>query len=95
MIGVDSDQTGDAAPGVVITSMLKSTEAAVFNVVKQTAEGRFRSGVQSIGLKEGGIGYVYGDANREIIGADIHAKIEELKRQIIAGEIKVSTRPGK
>lgn len=94
-IGVDCDQTGDAAPGVVITSMLKSTEAAVYNVVRQTAEGKFRSGEQSIGLKEGGIGYVYSDANRDLIGPDIHAKVEDLKQQIIDGKIKVATRPGK
>lgn len=88
-IGVDADQAKDAKPGVVLTSMLKNTDAAVFDTVRAAAEGRFKGGVTALGLKEGGVGYVYDDKNKALIGDDIRAKVEALKSKIIAGEIKV------
>lgn len=86
-IGVDRDQSADAAPGVILTSMTKNTDEAVFDVIKQAATGQFKGGVQSLGLKEGGVGYVY---KPELIGEDVHKKVEELKQKIVSGEIKVS-----
>ncbi len=94
-IGVDADQSADAAPGIILTSMLKNTDAAVYAAIEETAQGRFRSGVHSFGLKEGAVGYVYDDKNKALIGDEIHAKVEELKKKIVAGEIKVGTVPGK
>lgn len=91
VIGVDADQSGDAHPGVIITSMLKNTDQAVFDVIKQVSEGRFKGGVQRLGLKEGGIGYVYNEKNKDLLGEEIHRKAEELKAKIISGEIKVAT----
>lgn len=89
-IGVDADQSGDAKPGVILTSMTKNTDQAVFDVIKQVVEGKFNGGVRTFGLKEGGVGYVYNEKNRELIGEEIHKKIEDLKKKIISGEIKVS-----
>ncbi|MCX7017441.1 MAG: BMP family ABC transporter substrate-binding protein [Candidatus Sumerlaeota bacterium] len=94
-IGVDRDQSDEAAPGVVLTSMIKRTDQAVFDTIKETAEGQFHGGVHSLGLKEGAVGYVYNDKNKEMIGSDIRAKVEELKSKIISGEIKVSQSPDK
>lgn len=94
-IGVDRDQSDEAAPGVVLTSMTKNTDTAVFDVIESAVKGNFRGGVMSLGLKEGGVGYVYNEKNKHLIGEEIHRKVEELKSKIIAGEIKVSKMPSK
>lgn len=94
-IGVDRDQSDDAgAPGIVLTSMTKNTDEAVFDIIKEAQQGQFRGGMHSFGLKEGGLGYVYNDSNKDLIGADAHAKAEEMKKKIIDGQIQVSASPG-
>jgi basic membrane protein A len=92
-IGVDRDQSDEAAPGIVLTSMVKNTDQAVFEIIEECAHGKFKGGVHSFGLKEGGVGYVYNDKNKELIGEEIYRKVEELKAKIISGEIKVSNAP--
>ncbi|MCM8788333.1 MAG: BMP family ABC transporter substrate-binding protein [Candidatus Omnitrophica bacterium] len=62
-IGVDSDQWYEA-PGYVLTSMIKRVDNAVFETIKDVANGRFKGGVRELGLKEGGVGYVYDENNK-------------------------------
>jgi basic membrane protein A and related proteins len=91
-IGVDSDQAAEA-PGHVLTSMVKGVDAAVFNAIDWVKAGTFAGGVYSFGLKEGGVGYVYDDTNRHLIPDTVHARVEQLREDIIAGRITVpSTR---
>jgi basic membrane protein A len=90
-IGVDADQSKDAAPGIILTSMVKYTDEAVFSIIKETAEGHFVSKIHSLGLKEGGVGYVYNDSNKSLIGDEVHKKVEDMKSKIIRGEIKISS----
>jgi basic membrane protein A len=92
-IGVDRDQSDEAAPGVVLTSMIKNTDVAVFDVIESVVKGTFKGGIITLGLKENGVGYVYNDKNKALIGDEIHKKVEELKNKIIKGEIKVSPMP--
>ncbi len=94
-IGVDRDQSDEAAPGVVLTSMTKNTDVAVYEIIEAAVKGTFKGGVVSLGLKEGGVGYVYNEKNKHLIGEEIHKKVEELKEKIIKGEIKVSPMPPK
>ncbi|AXA35451.1 Nucleoside ABC transporter, periplasmic nucleoside-binding protein [Candidatus Sumerlaea chitinivorans] len=94
-IGVDRDQSDEAAPGIILTSMVKNTDQAVFEIIQECARGQFKGGVHSLGLKEGGVGYVYNEKNKELIGEEIHRKVEEIKAKIISGEIKVSKIPSK
>ena len=55
--------------------------------------GTFKGGIYSFGLKEGGVGYIYDDRNKALIPDSVHARVEQLKQDIIAGRIKVpSTR---
>ena len=92
VIGVDRDQTDDAgAPGVVLTSMVKNTDKAVFDVIKEVVDGKFKGGVHQLGLKEGGVDYVYNEKNKDLIGEDVRAKIEDLKAQITKGQIRIAT----
>ena len=58
-IGVDSNQN-HIQPGTMLTSMLKRVDVAVYNVSK-----KFKPGVSSLGLKEGGVDYRHGLQQRE------------------------------
>ncbi|MBA7665972.1 Membrane lipoprotein TmpC [subsurface metagenome] len=87
-IGVDSDQYHEA-PGYILTSMVKRVNNSVYNTIKDTVAGQFKGGVHIFGLKEDGVGYVYDQNNKDLIPDKVRKKVEELKAQIIAGEIEV------
>jgi basic membrane protein A len=87
-IGVDSDQylTADASvKDVILTSMLKRVDVAVYSFIKSAVDGSVLTGVQTFDLKVDGVGY--SDSNDAV--AEYTAKAEELKAQIIAGTITV------
>ncbi len=90
-IGVDSDQYA-AAPGHVLTSMVKRVDVAVFDVVREDHLGVFRGGVRVFGLAQDGVGYVYDERNRGLIPDAARARVEQLKSDIIAGRIRVPSR---
>jgi basic membrane protein A len=90
-IGVDADQFHEA-PCCVLTSMVKGVDVVVVETIRQVVQGRFQGGVVEYGLKEGGVSYVYDDDNRRWIDATVRNRVEELRRRIIAGEIRVPTR---
>lgn len=87
-IGVDGNQH-DEAPCCVLTSMVKRVDVAVFETVRALANGTFKSGVRELGLAENGVDFVYDDDNKKLLRADVVARVNELRAQIIAGEIKV------
>ena len=89
VIGVDSNQNG-VKPGFVLTSMVKRVDNAVYDIVKEVAERRFRGGFHVYGLESDGVGYVIDDFNRTVVSSDAIAAAEEAKKKIIAGEIKVT-----
>lgn len=89
-IGVDSDQF-HVAPCCVLTSMLKRVDVTVFETIKALTEGKFESGIREFGLADDGVAYVYDDNNKDRIPADVIAKVDELKKQIIAGTLSVPT----
>jgi len=83
-IGVDSDQYAEA-PGRVLTSMVKRVDVAVFRTIAEHLAGRLEGGVEELGLAANGVDYVYDDHNAELIDADTRARVEEMRRAIIAG----------
>src|SRR6476469_6104290 len=87
-IGVDADQWAEA-PNYVLTSMVKGVNASVFDVIKRVQDGTFHGGVQEYGLAENGVGYVYDAHNRALIPDSVHARVEQIRRDIIAGRITV------
>src|SRR5205823_11507336 len=94
-IGVNYDQNHEA-PGHVLTSMVKAVNIATFDVIQRVQNHTFKGGIYSFGLKEGGVGYIYDDRNLALIPDSAHARVEELRQEIIAGRIKVpSTRCGR
>jgi basic membrane protein A len=91
-IGVDSDQylTADASvKDVIITSMLKRVDVAVFTFVKDSGEGNFKAGEQRFDLAKDGVGYATSGGKID----DIKSKLEDYKKQIIDGKIQVPTTP--
>ena len=87
-IGVDADQFNEA-PGFVLTSMVKGVDNAVYDAIKRVKERRFKGGIYQYGLAEGGVGYVFDSNNEKLIPPDVRARVEALKRDIIAGRIVV------
>lgn len=90
-IGVDADQSLTARPDQrarIITSMMKRVDVAVYSTIKALLGGTYKAGVQSFGLKEDGVGYAVNDHNREMM-KDVVPRLEALKKDIIAGKIKV------
>ena len=88
-IGVDSDQQGEM-PGRILTSMIKRVDVSVFNTIKDVKDGTFPGGQTHVfGLKDGGVDYVYDAINKAMIPDDVHAKVEELRSQIVSGAITV------
>lgn len=91
-IGVDSDQN-DEAPGLIITSMVKVVDVAVFETIKQVKEGTFKGGrVETFGLKSKGVDYSYTDKNKNMIPDDVRKKTETIRQEIIDGKITIPTK---
>jgi len=88
-IGVDSNQNW-VKPGHVLTSMVKRVDNAVASIVRDEVDGKFQGGVHLYGLDNDGVGYALDDYNRALIPPEVIVRVEEAKRQIIAGNIKVT-----
>ena len=87
-IGVDSNQN-HLAPGSVLTSMLKRVDVAAYNTMKDAMSGNFDTGVQVLGLAEGGVDWALDDNNAKLISTEMKAAIDKAKAEIIAGKINV------
>jgi basic membrane protein A len=91
-IGVDSDQynlVSDELKPVVMTSMLKKVDVAVYDFLTGFAAGDFESGDVVFDLESDGVGYATSGGFID----DITGDLEDFKAQIIAGDITVPTTP--
>jgi basic membrane protein A len=91
-IGVDSDQYNTVDPSlkdVILTSMLKRVDTAVFEFVKSVGAGTPLTGVQTFDLKRDGVGYSTSGGFID----DIKPQLEDFKQKIISGQITVPTKP--
>lgn len=91
-IGVDSDQALTAPAdvrSVIMTSMIKKVDVAVFDFIKSAADGSEKSGNNIYDLKAGGVDYSTTGGQVD----DIKTKLDEYKQQIIDGKITVPTKP--
>ncbi|MGH8970663.1 MAG: BMP family lipoprotein [Actinomycetes bacterium] len=87
-IGVDSDQynTADAAvKDVIISSMLKKLDVAVFDFITAVNDDNFKPGETVYDLKVDGVGYSTTGGQVD----DIASQVEEFKAKIVSGEITV------
>jgi basic membrane protein A and related proteins len=91
-IGVDSDQYLGAAPALqpyILTSMVKRVDVAVFESIKKFVEGDKAGGVVVFDLKVDGVGYSKSGGFVD----DIASKLDDYKKQIIDGTLKVPDKP--
>lgn len=89
VIGVDSNQNM-VKPGFVLTSMVKRVDNAVYDVVKEVLSNQFNGGFHVFGLDKDGVAYSMDRHNETLIPKDVIDRVEEAKKKIIAGEIKVT-----
>jgi basic membrane protein A len=88
-IGVDSNQNW-IKPGLVLTSMLKRVDVAVFMTIQDAFVRKdFTSGTKRYGLSNQGVDYAIDEHNDKVLTADMRKKVDALKDQIVSGKIKV------
>ncbi|MFB7306276.1 MULTISPECIES: BMP family protein [unclassified Streptomyces] len=90
-IGVDSDQALDPAlakyKDTILTSVVKNVDAGVYDLIKSVKDGKPLTGVQTYSLAKGGVSLTTTGDHL----ADIQAKLDEAKKKIVDGTIKVKT----
>jgi len=87
-IGVDADQH-DEMPGVVVTSMVKRVDVAVFDAIEDVIEGRFHGGLRELGLAEHGVDWVHEGDHASGLPKDVIDRVEALRASVARGEIHV------
>ncbi|WP_169985393.1 BMP family protein [Microbispora sp. H10836] len=88
-IGVDYDQAKSADPAVrdvILTSMIKRIDVAVYDFLADVADRTVTSGPVVYDLKLGGVDYTLTGGHI----TDIQPRLEQLKQEIIHGRVKVS-----
>jgi len=97
-IGVDSDQFllfKDSDPkkaSYIVTSMMKNVDNSLYRAIDLYIKGELKFGaVESLGIKEGGVGIADNENFRKIIPEDFRKKIKEIEEKILADEIVVDT----
>lgn len=84
-IGVDSDQSS-IAPETIITSAMKRVDTAVYDTVEQLVQGNLTGGVETYDLNAAGVDIA---PTQDLLPDDVIAAVDEIKQQIISGEIVV------
>jgi basic membrane protein A and related proteins len=87
-IGVDSNQDW-AKPGIILTSMLKRVDLAVYSTIQEAQAGKFTGGLKRFGLADKGVDYSIDQYNEKILPESVRARADQLKADIIAGKIDV------
>ncbi|MFP8965448.1 BMP family lipoprotein [Pokkaliibacter sp. CJK22405] len=87
-IGVDSNQNY-LHPGTMLTSMVKSVDVAAYNTIKDVQDGTWKPGVKVLGLADNGVSWAYDQYNKDLVTADMKAKMDEIQKDIVDGKINV------
>ena len=86
-----ADQYKTADPSVkqvILTSMLKRVDVAVYDFIKNATTGNYASGTVRYDLSKDGVGYATSGGQVD----DIASKLDAFKQKIISGEITVPTK---
>lgn len=87
-IGVDSNQNA-IKPGVILTSMMKRVDLAVYDTIKKAKEGQFKGGPVYFNLKDKGVELAFDDNNQKLWNPTQKKMLENIRKQIIKGQIQV------
>ena len=71
------------------SSMLKRVDIAVYEVIKDSKEGKFSAGTVRFGIKNQGVDYAIDKYNEKLLPAEVKKKIDQLKSEIANGKISV------
>ena len=95
-IGVDRDQsiTRPDYADVILGSMVKRVDTAVYNAIEATVDEEFPGGSNvALGLDNEGVALVYGDQLGSELPEDVTEEVATAREDIIAGEISVPSSP--
>ena len=87
-IGVDSNQNY-MQPGTMLTSMIKRVGEAAYDSYEAAMNGTWSSDMRVLGVAEGGVGWALDEYNRDLVSAEMEARVNEARDAIIAGDISV------
>ena len=87
-IGVDSNQNY-MQPGTMLTSMYKKVGQAAYDSYEAAMNGTWEGGFRVLGLAEDGVGWALDEYNRDLVSAEMEARVNEARDAIIAGDISV------
>lgn len=87
-IGVDADQDY-IAPGNVITSMMKRVDNALYVIVSDYMDNKFKTGTLVMGLKDNGISLTEFKYSQDILTKEQFEKLDAIKQDIIDGKIVI------
>ena len=87
-ICVDSNQN-HLHPGTMLTSMVKRVDLAAYESFKAAAGGKWAAGMRVLGLAEGGVDWALDQHNAKLVSAEMKAKVEAAKADIVSGKLKV------
>jgi len=85
-VGVDSNQNY-LHPGKVLTSMVKRVDNAVYEAMKSGED--LETGINVMGLSNGGVGYALDEHNASLVGDDMKAAVDAAAEKIAGGELMV------
>lgn len=95
-IGVDSAQskTQPKYANVILGSMVKGVDQAVYRSIKNVVNGKFKGGsTVNLGLENDGVNLVYGQQLGSEIPEEVKTALEESREKIISGKITVPEKP--
>ena len=87
-IGVDSNQNF-LQPGTMLSSMVKRVGVAAYGSWEEAQSGEWKGGLKVLDLAAGGVDYAMDQYNESLVSADMKAKVDAIKADIISGKIKV------
>ncbi len=87
-IGVDSNQNF-IQPGTMLTSMVKRVGVAAYGSWEEAQAGEWKGGLKVLDLAAGGVDYAMDQYNESLVSADMRAKVDAIKADIISGKVKV------
>lgn len=100
-IGVDSDQAAalkDSQPdmaNVIITSAIKNISDNAVKAVDRAMKGEIPYGTREVfGIAEGAVGIAENEFYEQLLSEADRTKVEELKQQVIAGEVEMTPTTG-
>ncbi|RMI09031.1 BMP family lipoprotein [Cellulomonas triticagri] len=93
IVGVDADwfETSPDYSSIILTSVMKQIGAAVFDTVSASVEGNFSNEPYVGTLENDGIGIAPFHDYDSVVPAEVKTAVEELKAQIISGDLVVES----